>query len=88
MHTARYATDDNREVLFLCTDLQLAENLSLSIELDAVPLSGVSTTSNKHICKKLDCFRCFSKKRNPDVFTIYIFYGMLYIPATKLRSLN
>jgi hypothetical protein len=25
MHTARYATDDNMEVLFLCTDLQLPD---------------------------------------------------------------
>ena len=44
MHAARYATDDNREVIFLCTDLQLEENLSLGIELDALPLSDVSTT--------------------------------------------
>jgi len=37
MHTARYATDDIREVLFLCTDRQLKENLPLSIQLDALP---------------------------------------------------
>jgi hypothetical protein len=42
MPTARYATDDKREGLFLCTDLQLTENLSLSIELDSLPLNGVS----------------------------------------------
>jgi len=37
MPTARYATDDNSEVLCLCTDLQITENLSLSIELDPLP---------------------------------------------------
>ena len=37
MHTARYAPDDNREGLCLCADLQLTENVSLSIELDALP---------------------------------------------------
>ena len=42
MHTTRYAIDDNREVLCLCTDLQLTENLSLNIELDTLPLNGVS----------------------------------------------
>ena len=42
MHTARYATDDVREALFLCTDLQLTGHLSLSIEVNAIPLNGVS----------------------------------------------
>jgi hypothetical protein len=37
MHTARYATNDNREVLCLCTGLQFMEHLSLSTELDALP---------------------------------------------------
>jgi hypothetical protein len=41
MHTAGYATDDIREVLCLCTDLQITGNLSVSIELDALPLIGV-----------------------------------------------
>jgi len=43
MHSARYATDGNREWLCLCTHLQLTENLSLSLELDALPWNGVST---------------------------------------------
>jgi len=40
MHTARYAADDNREVIFLCTHLQLMENLSLNIELNALYWNG------------------------------------------------
>jgi hypothetical protein len=43
MPTARWATDDDREELFLCTDLQIAKNVFLSIELNALLLNGVST---------------------------------------------
>jgi len=37
MHRGCYAADDNREWLWLCTDLQITENLSVSKELDAGP---------------------------------------------------
>jgi len=37
MHAAHYATDDNRQVLCLCTDLHLKKSLSFIIELDALP---------------------------------------------------
>ena len=42
IHTASYATDNNSEVLSLCTNLRLTANLSLSIELNALPWNGVS----------------------------------------------
>ena len=31
-HTARYATDDNTEVMWLCTDLQLTENVRCTFD--------------------------------------------------------
>ena len=37
MYTARYAADDNSEVLCLRTELQITENLPLGLELDPLP---------------------------------------------------
>ena len=43
MHTARYATDNNTEVMCLCTDLQLTRNFCPDVELNALSWNGVST---------------------------------------------
>jgi len=90
MHTVRYAIDDNRELICLCKNPPLTENLSLRIELNALP--GMLSPINKAICKKHDCFWYFPKTKDHDVYKIKIvmvcFISLLLRFVYKLMSVQ